>query len=242
VASNLARETIQNRLLRNLSAEDFDALVSHMEAIELPVGAVLTSAGEPSTYAYFFEAGLASIIVGDEGGRRAEVGVVGRDGMTDVATILGAGRSAFRTIMRIAGCAYRISVDTLVDVLDARPVLRLRMLRYTQGVIVQLGYTTLAHATLSVEKRLARWLLMGLDQLDERRLRLTHEHLAVILAIRRPSVTDALHVLEGEGWIRARRGEIEIIDRAGMETFVGESYTTPTKLQPKECSFASMVN
>ncbi len=48
-----------------------------------------------------------------------------------------------------------------------------------------------------------------------------------MLAVRWPSVTVALHMLEGERWIRSTRGVITVIDRVGLEEFAGEIYIAP---------------
>lgn len=60
--------------------------------------------------------------------------------------------------------------------------------------------------THPVEVRLARWLLMAHDRADGDELALTNDYMAVMLAVRRPSVTTALHVLEGNRLIRGTRG------------------------------------
>ncbi|MDN8894029.1 helix-turn-helix domain-containing protein, partial [Staphylococcus aureus] len=72
----------------------------------------------------------------------------------------------------------------------------------------QVAYTALSHAVHSVDERLARWILMCHDRADGDSLALTHEFLSVMLAVRRPSVTNALHVLEGRGFILSRRGTV----------------------------------
>ncbi|CCM78264.1 helix-turn-helix domain-containing protein [Rhizobium mesoamericanum] len=56
---------------------------------------------------------------------------------------------------------------------------------------------------------------------------LTHEYLSIMLGARRPSVTDAIHVLEGEQLIRSTRGNLGIRDRSRLVEFAGESYGTP---------------
>jgi hypothetical protein len=42
--------------------------------------------------------------------------------------------------------------------------------------------------------------------------------------VRRASVTDTLHQLEGERVIRSRRGCITVSDRAGLRRIAGQSY------------------
>lgn len=46
----------------------------------------------------------------------------------------------------------------------------------------------------------------------------------MMLAVRRASVTEALHILEGDGLVRARRGAIEVVDRKGLEHRAGPLY------------------
>ena len=56
---------------------------------------------------------------------------------------------------------------------------------------------------------------------------LTHEFLATMLGVRRPGVTEAIHQLEGEHLIKARRGRITILDRKSLVERAGKSYGIP---------------
>lgn len=227
--TQIDQATLHNRLLNGLTCEDFAALAPYLELVELPRRSVLTNVGKPSEYAWFIESGLASIIAATKDGIQTEIGLCGRDGMVDVATVLQAEHSPFTTFMQIGGHGYRVLAATLSEQIEARPTLRRRLLRYVQSQIVQTAFGTLANATHSVEERLARWLLMSLDRMDDPQVPLTHEFLSLMLAVRRPSVTVALHMLEGERWIRSTRGLITVIDRAGLEEFAGETYAAPAR-------------
>lgn len=65
------------------------------------------------------------------------------------------------------------------------------------------------------------------DRVPGREFRLTHNYLAIMLGVRRPSVTEALHKLEGHKLIRSTRGNIEIRDRRGLVSAAGEACGTP---------------
>lgn len=65
------------------------------------------------------------------------------------------------------------------------------------------------------------------DRLRSDELDITHEYIAFMLGTRRPSVTTALHVLEGERLIRSNRGLIIVLDRKGLEEFAAGSYGIP---------------
>ncbi len=153
--------------------------------------------------------------------------------MVEVGLLLDAEHAPFDTFMQIGGDGLCLPAEVLTGLLDTRPTLRRRMLRYAQSTFVQVAYAAMANATHTVEERLARWLLMSADRLGSTQVPLTHEFLSLMLAVRRPSVTVALHVLEGEHWIRSRRGMVTITDRAGMEEFAGDIYRTPAYEQER---------
>jgi CRP-like cAMP-binding protein len=109
-------------------------------------------------------------------------------------------------------------------VCQERQAINTLLLRYVHCFMTQLGRTIMSNLTDAVEKRLARWLLMNHDRLEGDRINLTHNQLAVMLGVRRATVTDALHVLEGAGLIRSTRGLIDVLDRGQLRAFAGESY------------------
>ena len=78
-----------------------------------------------------------------------------------------------------------------------------------------------------MDQRLARWLLMAQDRIQDDILPLTHEFLSIMLAVRRPGVTVALKALRERDLISYRRGEITIKDRKGVAQLAGEAYGTP---------------
>ena len=112
----------------------------------------------------------------------------------------------------------------MLAALAASATLRTTLLRYAQALSVQVSFTALSNAVHQIDERLARWILVCDDRIASGELALTHQYLSVMLAVRRPSVTTALHVLEGNGLIRAARGLITIRDRAGLEDFAGDAY------------------
>jgi CRP-like cAMP-binding protein len=140
---------------------------------------------------------------------------------------MGADRAPFRTIVQVPGDGHRIEAGAFGEAIAASANLRNLLLRYVQALSVQTSYTALSNAVHPIEERLARWLLMSHDRADGNEVPLTHEFLSLMLAVRRPSVTTALHVLEGNRFITAERGLITIRDRARLEEFAGDSYGRP---------------
>ena len=75
-----------------------------------------------------------------------------------------------------------------------------------------------------MEERCARWLLMTHDRVQEPVFPLTQEFLAQMLGVRRPSVSIAAGMLAKAGLISYVRGQITILDRAGLEAAACECY------------------
>lgn len=73
-------------------------------------------------------------------------------------------------------------------------------------------------------KRLAKWLLMCADRAQSKELALTHEFIAAMLAVRRPGVSEAAYQLKEAGLISYKRGNVTIVDRAGLERLSCECY------------------
>ena len=217
----------RNHLLRLMSPNDFAMLAPHLEPIPAPKNLLLAHPGAATEHAFFLESGIGSVVTASPEGLEAESGLFGRDGFSPIGLVMGAGPSPYRTIIQVAGEGYRIESGALLTAFEASPTLRSLLLRFAQVLSVQTWYTALSNAVHSIEERLARWLLMCHDRVDDNELPLTHEFLSLMLAVRRPSVTTALHVLEGNRLITAERGLITIRDRARLQEFASDTYGGP---------------
>lgn len=210
-----------------MSPDDFARLQPHLQHVDLKRGTILVQAGEPVDDVYFPENSLGSIVALTPSGNRVEAGIFGCDGMSGLPLILGAGQSPHEYIIQVEDGGYKLPGRVLLDAFNDSRSLRELLLRYAHVAAVQAGYTALSNAVHSIDRRLARWLLMCRDRLPSDTLHLTHEFLAIMLGVRRPGVTNALHVLEGQLLVRGERGRITIRDRAGLEAFAGDAYGAP---------------
>ena len=156
-----------------------------------------------------------------------EVGVIGREGLVGVPVVLGAGSCPHDVFVQMPGSFSRIASREFRNALDASPTLRARCLLFVQSYLVQTSFTAMANARFSVEHRLARWILMCHDRGNDDEIHVTHDFLAMMLGCRRPGVTVATHLLEGERMIRARRGRITVLDREKLVALAGDSYGRP---------------
>ena len=93
-----------------------------------------------------------------------------------------------------------------------------------QVLIAQLMQTTACNALHDVQQRCARWLLMTHDRMHEEDFTLSHEFLAVMLGVKRQSVSVVAGVLQEAGLIRYVHGRVTVRNRKGLEAAACECY------------------
>src|SRR5262245_59365100 len=207
-----------NRILGNLAQPERELLKPHLKPVALKILQRLEAANRRIESICFIDAGLATVVaLGRLERREAEIAVIGREGMTGVAVILGAELSPHNTLVQVEGHGRCIGASVLRGLMEKSPRLRACLMRYAHVFAVQTGHAALANAQGSIEERLARWLLMAHDRLEGDELHLTHELLSVVLGVRRAGVTTALHQLEKSSLISMSRGRVTVLDRHGLE-------------------------
>jgi CRP-like cAMP-binding protein len=221
------QSSIRNSLLAALSEGDFALIEPHLTLVMLQKGEVLAEPYQPIENVYFPETALGSVVAISPEGCRAEVHMFGCEGMSSLAVIHDTDRSPHQTVIQVEGKALRITTQAFQDAMDQSQSLVGLMMRYAQVAFIQSTHTAMSNANHIVDERLARWLLMCHDRCPSDEMPLTHEFLSIMLAIRRPSVTGALHSLEGMKLIRAYRGRVVVRDRQGLEDFARDAYGTP---------------
>lgn len=234
----------KNRLLACLSATDNDLLAPSLKPVQFTVRQRLEMPNQRIPKIYFIEHGLVSVVaIGGGDRRQTEVGIIGREGMTGLALVLGSDRPAHETFVQSQGAAQCIPAADLQDALRSSRSLHATLLRYAYVCSLALAHTALANAHASIEERLARWLLMAHDRSHNDDIHLTHEFLSLMLGIRRAGVTTALNSFDTRGWISHSRGCVTIVDRDALQGFAGGFYGGPEaeyerllgNLQPALC-------
>ena len=220
----VAKASGSNRLLSRLASDDLGLLKGHLEPIDLPLRKRLERPRRDIEHVYFPESGFVSVVADGAAIHHVEVGLIGREGMTGLAVVLGADRSPNETFVQNAGSALRMPAADLRKAMERSPSLRGHLLLYAHAFLIQVMQTAKTNARSKIEERLARWLLMAHDRLNTDELTITHEFLAVMLGVRRPGVTVALSLLERTALITTNRGVISIVDRAGLKRAANGAY------------------
>lgn len=207
-----------SKLLALLSDEERQRLSPYIREVKLHLHQELLEAGSPIHSVYLPHDCVTSTIVDNADGTTIEVGLMGYEGLVGISAILGKSMSNTTVIVQIAGTASQMLIeDFRLHVVQERSELFTLLLQYTDGFMAMVAQTAACNSLHSLDERLARWILMVHDRVGRNDIPLTQEFLAYMLGVRRPSVSMAASGLQQMGLIRYSRGEITVLDRAGLE-------------------------
>jgi CRP-like cAMP-binding protein len=207
----------ENHLIEMLPRRDRARLLAVCEPVELVLADVLCEPGSATRHVYFPIDGFVSLVALIEDSPALEVGMVGREGMLGAQLALGVATTPLRALVQGPGLARRIGAKAFRGELDRSPALQRILGRYLYVLMGQLAGSAACLRFHQIGPRLARWLLMSQDRAHADAFHVTHEFLAYMLGVRRVGVTAAASALQRLGLIEYRRGELTVLDRAGLE-------------------------
>jgi CRP-like cAMP-binding protein len=213
-----------NWLLAALPEASYRRIVEQSETVDLDYRQVMFEADQPIDYAHFPQAGCLSMVTVMDDGNAVEVGTIGHEGMSGISLVNSIESVPTRCIVQVEGSAKRIPRKAFLAELRSNADLVDVMRRYSQVWIDQIGRYGSCNAVHSIDERCARWLVMTHDRIDSDVLPLTQDFLAIMLGVRRPSVTLAASALQQAGLIEYTRGRITVVDRTGLEAAACECY------------------
>ena len=214
----------QNQLLQLLPPGVAARLTRFLEPVHLERKEVLFRAHEPLRVVYFPDCAVVSFVSRLESGDMLEVGLVGRDGLAGTAVFPGITTMSCDGIVQIPGLAHRMSADVLRSELLTNEQLYSAIGRFAQTLLVRSMQMSVCNMFHPVEQRCIRWLLTVSDLIVQDRIPLTHELLATMLGVHRPTVTLVIRSLHRAGLVDESRGVITIRDRARLAEACCECY------------------
>ena len=220
-----------NKLLASLPTEDYQRIVPNLRRVSMTRHQVLVKQDHPVELVYFPTGGACSLVKTLQDGQVAEVATIGSEGAIGASVFFGQ-RFAECDVLVQQTCesALAMSADAFNAEMDRRGAFFNHVIRYNQALMSQIMQTTACNGLHSAEQRCARWLLTTHDRAGAEEFPLTHENVAAMLGVRRPTVTITLAALQRAQVIDHRRGTVRILDRARLEDFACECYAT-TKSQ-----------
>jgi CRP-like cAMP-binding protein len=215
---------LRNRFLGRLPEGTYNRLKPLLEPVSLSSGQILYEARGLIEYAYFPMGAVLSALTVMQDGNAIEVATIGNEGMVGHYGF-GGMRSPHRMIVQVDDGGLRILTRLLEREAANDDRLRELLTAYHVAFVSQVSQSVACNGLHRLVQRCCRWLLMTRDRVGSDELRLTHEYLALMLGARRASVTDVLRPLQTDGLVRSHRGQITILDRAGLEARSCECYS-----------------
>jgi len=216
----------ENHLIELLPNVDRRRLLAACESTQFVLAQTLSEPDTISRYVYFPVDGFASLVTVLDGKPILEVGMVGREGMLGVHVALGVKTAPLHAVVQGAGSAWRISTSAFRRLRESSPSLRRIVDRYLYVLIAQFAASAACVRFHEIDQRLARWLLMTRDRAHADRFRVTHEFLAYMLGVRRVGITTAAGALQHRGLIEYKRGDVTVLDAAGLKRMACSCYAT----------------
>lgn len=215
---------IENSLLAAVPRKAYLRLLERLEPVTLTFGEILYEPGETIRHVYFPGDSLVSLLTLAGGHLALEVGLIGREGMVGVPLVLGHVESPVRALVQGTGTALRMASESFREEFRLCVPLQHELYRYVHALMAQISQTAACNRFHVVEMRFARWLLMTQDRVRSDQFHMTHEFLGHMLGVRRVGVTKAAQALQKRKLIRYTRGDITVLDRAGLEAAACECY------------------
>jgi CRP-like cAMP-binding protein len=214
----------ENLFLRELNAADREALQPHLSRAPLRLNKVIAEDGGQVRAVHLPINCILSVITVMRDGREVESRTIGRESGFGLLHALGSPYSYERVEVQVGGDCWFLPVGALAELAAASPSGLRAIVRFAQATIVQSSTALACNSLHAVEQRLARWLLLTQDRLTSDILPLTQEHLAIMLAVQRTTVTAAAAKLQEMQLIRYSRGKIQVLDRPGLRRASCECY------------------
>ncbi len=219
-----AVQSAHNRLLALFEPADRKMLTPHFKSVTLEYRKALYEAYQPIEYVYFPIAGVASLVNTMVNGIASEVGTIGNEGMVGLPVILNDTMGPTSVYMQVPGEGLQLPAKVLREAIDQSKTMRIVLAHYTHAFFNQVAQSAACNHAHDLNQRCCRWLLMTHDRVQSPEFTLTQEFLAMMLGVRRTSVTLAANKLKRQKLIDYNRGRVTIFDRTGLEKQSCECY------------------
>jgi CRP-like cAMP-binding protein len=222
-----------NTLLSGLPETELARVRPLLKRVELSAGQQLSDSGTASPFIYFPETSVISCMAAMADGKSAEVGMIGFEGVADVASLLSSRQPALSLNVSIAGSAMRASKEDLARELFHGNGSQQAILEYAAQYVEQVSQRFACAVLHRLEQRFAIWLLLLADRLNGDVIQITHEQIAQHLGARRAGITVIASQLQAAGAITNSRGRLRLVDRSNLEAMACECYGALALHEPR---------
>jgi CRP-like cAMP-binding protein len=223
-------EAPKNRILERLPASEYRKIVDQMERVRPPLGDVVAHPGVPPKWVHFPLSAVLSSMVVLENGDTVEGSTLGNEGMDGLYLLSAALVNPYKIDIQVEGELLRVSAAAFKRILAGSPAMTHLLMRYAFVSIERGAQNGACIQHHTIEERMCRWLLETAHRNGCDHFHLTQEFLSDMLGVRRQSVNLTARVLQAAGLIKYSRGEMTILDRAGLEETSCECFRVTTDM------------
>jgi CRP-like cAMP-binding protein len=218
---------VSNKLLARLPADELERITPFLTTIPFDKREILHRPHEPIRRVVFPNGGVASVTMAMQDGRLVEIATVGQEGLVGLEAFFGEAIMPTETMVQVPDhVAESMAADVFVREMNRSGPFQAGVLRYWQGFQTLIMQSAACIALHPVHERCCRWLLMAHDRVGRDQFHLSHEFLATMLGVTRPTVTVVAGTLQKAGLIQYRHGHLTIVDRESLEDASCECYAT----------------
>lgn len=187
-------------------------------------GDVLFEPGSVATEVFFPSSAVISVVTMMTNGQGVESSSVGHETATPLLAVLADQPVKVRLFAQIPGGGMALPASVLREAAAGSPALQALLLKHIAAIGFQAEQCVACNAVHEASARLARWILMTQDRTGGRSLPLTQDYMAVMTGVQRTTISAVANQLRREGLIRYSRGNLEVVDRPGLEAHACECY------------------
>jgi hypothetical protein len=213
-----------NKLLRLLKPPAYRRLAPKLKPTALRAKQILYKPNEPIHTIYFPDNAVICQMTVMPDGSTLETGTVGLEGASWISASIGAPSMPCETIVAIGGAAHALDIDDLDREMRENEPFRDVLTQYSHALLIHSMRMTGCTGLHTLEQRCSRWILSTLDRVSEDRFSITHEFLAMLLGVSRPSVSVIVEDFQRHGMLRLQRGRVLIGDRDRLASVSCECY------------------
>ena len=207
-----------NLLLAALPAEERQRLEPFLKWTAMEFDDPMVEPSEPISHVFFPYDAVSSTVHETADGDSVETGLAGAEGVIGVQLWLRASTAPTRTFVQIPGYVYRMKAADFIREVRDNPGSPLNVLlaRYINAF---LNFTSIAAACNRLhplDQRLCRWLKLAHNRAGRDEFPLRQQFIAQMLGVQRPTVSTTAHMLQQAGLISYTRGQMTILDPAGL--------------------------
>lgn len=212
-----------NACLAQLSEEEFQSLESHLKLVALSRGQRLYDPGDRIQKFLFPVTAKLAIAAQVHEDLFSDVLLIGAEGMVGRRLLID-GISTHRVYVTVAGFAYEVSPAPVLHEFRRFAGVHDVCLASIEHVLSQISHEVICSRFHTLEQRLAKWLLLRLDEDSGEIVEATHQCIATSLGYKREAITLALRRFQG---LEISRGKILVTDRGWLSRACCPCYVAP---------------